>query len=61
MLKALHAAFDHALQLPEVREKIRATGAAAVGNSPADFEAFMANERQRLGEVVSKARIRLAD
>jgi len=61
VLKALHAAFDHALQLPEVREKIRATGAAAVGNSPADFEAFMANERQRLGEVVSKAGIRLTD
>lgn len=61
VLKVLHAAFDKALKLPDVREKIRSTGAAAMGNTPAEFETFMANERRRLGEVVSKARITLSE
>ena len=37
------------------------TGAAPVGDPPAEFEAFMANERQRLGDVIAKRGIVLTD
>ena len=46
---------------PDVKEKVLATGATPVGDSPAQFEAFMAKERQRLGDVVAKSGIVLTD
>jgi tripartite-type tricarboxylate transporter receptor subunit TctC len=46
---------------PDVRQKVLATGATPVGDSPAEFEAFMAKERQRLGDVVAKSGIVLTD
>jgi len=46
---------------PDVKEKVLATGATPVGDSPAQFEAFMAKERQRLGDVIAKRGIVLTD
>lgn len=46
---------------PDVREKVLATGATPVGDAPAAFDAYMANERQRLGEVITKRGIVLTD
>ncbi len=46
---------------PDLKEKILATGATPAGDSPAAFEAFMAKERQRLGDVIAKRGIVLAD
>ena len=46
---------------PDVREKVLATGATPVGDSPAQFEAFMTKERQRLGDVIAKRGIVLTD
>ena len=44
------------------REGARAEDRRGAGRrSPADFEAFMANERQRLGDVIAKRSIVLTD
>ena len=45
----------------EVKERVVRTGAVPAGDTPAAFEAFMARERQRLAEVISKSGIVLAD
>lgn len=49
------------MNLPEVRERVLKTGASPAGDGAAAFEAFMARERQRLAEVISKSGIVLAD
>ena len=46
---------------PDVKERVLATGATPAGDSPAAFEAFMAKERQRLGDVTAKRGIVLTD
>ena len=61
VIQLLHTEFERALKLPDVQEKIRSTGAIAIGNSPQAFESFMANERKRLGEVIAKTGIILSD
>jgi tripartite-type tricarboxylate transporter receptor subunit TctC len=43
-----------ALANPEVRERIIATGAEPVGNSPAEFEAMLRAEYDATGKVVSQ-------
>jgi len=50
-----------AMNLPEVRERVLKTGASPAGDGASAFEAFMARERQRLAEVISKSGIVLAD
>ena len=57
----LSAEIVKVMKLPDVKEKVLATGATPVGDSPAEFEAFMANERQRLGELIAKRGIVLTD
>ena len=50
-----------ALRIPDVRERIARTGAVPVGDTPEEFAAFIAAERKRLGEVIGKTGIVLAD
>jgi len=50
-----------AMQLPDVKDRVLKTGAVPAGDSPAAFAAFIARERQRLGEVIAKTGIVLAD
>ena len=61
IVNKLSAEFLKVMNLPDVKEKVLATGATPVGDSPAEFEAFMANERQRLGELIAKRGIVLTD
>lgn len=57
----LNAEIVKVMSQPDVKEKVLATGATPVGDSRAAFEAYMARERQRLGEVIAKSGIVLTD
>ena len=57
----LNAEIVKVMSQPDVKEKVLATGATPAGDSPAAFEAFMAKERQRLGDVIAKRGIVLTD
>lgn len=61
IVKRLSDEIVKAMNLPDVKERVLKTGAVPVGDTPAAFEAFMNKERQRLGEVISKTGIVLAD
>ncbi|MEO8306013.1 MAG: tripartite tricarboxylate transporter substrate binding protein [Betaproteobacteria bacterium] len=60
-VKRLSDAIVKVMSLPDVKEKVQKTGAVPVGDRPTDFEAFMANERQRLGEVITRSGIVLTE
>lgn len=45
------------LRLPDVQERIAGEGAEPVGNSPAEFQAFIKNEAAKLGRVVRVSKI----
>ncbi len=61
IVKRLSDETAKALHLPDVREQVLKTGAVPVGDSAAAFDAFMAAERRRLGDVIAKTGIVLAD
>ena len=50
-----------AMNQPDVKERVLKTGAVPAGDRPAEFTAFMANERQRLGDVITRSRIELKE
>jgi tripartite-type tricarboxylate transporter receptor subunit TctC len=49
------------MHLPDVKERVQATGAVPVGDTPEQFATFMAKERARLGDVIAKSGIALKD
>jgi tripartite-type tricarboxylate transporter receptor subunit TctC len=57
----LNAEIVKVMSQPDVKEKVVATGATPAGDSQAAFGAYMARERQRLGEVITKRSIVLTD
>jgi tripartite-type tricarboxylate transporter receptor subunit TctC len=57
----LHAQVSSAIQHADVRERIVRAGAEPVGGTPQAFDAVIAQERKRLGEVIRKAKISLDD
>ena len=59
IVKRLHEETAKVVKLPEVRERIEREGAVPVGGSPSEFDAFIAAERARLGNVIRKASISL--
>ena len=61
IVNKLSAEIVKVMNQPDVRDKVLATGATPVGDSPAQFEAFMTKERQRLGDVIAKRGIVLTD
>ncbi len=61
VLKRLSDEVVKAMNLPDMKERVLKTGAVPAGDSAAAFEAFMARERQRLGEVITKSGIVLTD
>jgi tripartite-type tricarboxylate transporter receptor subunit TctC len=54
----LNAEAVRALAAPDVRERLAATGATIVGDSPTEFAAFVKAEHERWGEVIRRAGIR---
>jgi tripartite-type tricarboxylate transporter receptor subunit TctC len=50
-----------AMHLADVKERVLGMGAVPVGDSPAEFQAYIDAERKRLGEVIAKTGIVLAD
>jgi tripartite-type tricarboxylate transporter receptor subunit TctC len=61
LVSRLNAEIVKVMSQPDVREKVVATGATPAGDSQAAFAAYMAKERQRLGEVITKRSIVLTD
>jgi tripartite-type tricarboxylate transporter receptor subunit TctC len=55
----LHEAFTAALRRPEVAQRIATLGFETVGNTPAQFAAFMAGEAQKWRGVIEAAQIRI--
>jgi tripartite-type tricarboxylate transporter receptor subunit TctC len=53
----MNATLQAALKTPEVAEKLSRSGIEAAGGSVADFAAFIASERKRLGDIAVKAKM----
>jgi tripartite-type tricarboxylate transporter receptor subunit TctC len=45
------------VKLPDVKQKLDEMGTIPVGNSPAEFDAFLASETVKWGQVVRAAKI----
>ena len=50
-----------AMRLADVKERVLGMGAVPAGDKPAEFQAYIDAERQRLGEVIAKTGIVLTD
>jgi tripartite-type tricarboxylate transporter receptor subunit TctC len=61
ILKRLSDEIMKAMQQPDVKERVAATGAVPVGDAPDAFASFITRERERLGEVISRTGIVLND
>ena len=62
VVKRIGDAFGKALAHAETRDKILATGAVPPSSdSPAAFAEFMAKERARLGDVITRSKIELKE
>lgn len=61
IVRTLHTEIVKALNLADVRERIVTTGAVPLTETPEQFGAFMAAERKRLGDVISKTGIVLEE
>jgi tripartite-type tricarboxylate transporter receptor subunit TctC len=61
IVKRLSDEITKTMNLPDVKERVLSTGAVPVGDRPDTFEAFMAKERQRLGDVIAQSGIVLTD
>ena len=58
VIDKMNAELQAALKTPEVVEKLSRSGIEPAGGSVADFAAFIAAERKRLGEIAVKAKMR---
>ena len=61
VIKRLSDDIVKAMSDPAVKERVLKTGAVPVGDSPADFAAFMKVERDRLTDVIKKSNIVLTE
>jgi tripartite-type tricarboxylate transporter receptor subunit TctC len=59
ILAKLNNAFARALQYPDAREKLTSEGSELVGNSPAEFTAFLKGDLAKWAKVVKEAGIRI--
>jgi tripartite-type tricarboxylate transporter receptor subunit TctC len=59
IVTTLHKTTTDVLADPAVRDKLTEQGAEVVGNTPAEFKAFIKNEMERLSAVIRKANILL--
>jgi tripartite-type tricarboxylate transporter receptor subunit TctC len=61
VLRRANEEIVRAMALADVRERVLKMGAVPAGDSPQAFEAFMARERQRLAEVITRSGIVLSE
>jgi tripartite-type tricarboxylate transporter receptor subunit TctC len=61
VVKRLSDDIVRAMNQPDMKERVLKTGAEPIGDRPAEFEAFMANERKRLGDVIARSGIVLTE
>lgn len=61
IVRQLNAEIIKAINQPDVRERISKMGASPVTETPQEFAAFIVAERQRLGDVIVKTGIVLAE
>ncbi|MBI4207519.1 MAG: tripartite tricarboxylate transporter substrate binding protein [Betaproteobacteria bacterium] len=59
VINRLHQALVKATAIPEVKERITGLGADLVGNSPAEFGAFLKNELATWSKVVKEVGMRI--
>jgi len=59
ILARLQSAASEALNSPDVKEKLASQGAIAVGNSAAEFQAYVKGEIERWGKVIAATGIRI--
>jgi tripartite-type tricarboxylate transporter receptor subunit TctC len=59
VVKRLHEAAVKVLAMPDVKEKLAAQGAAAVGNSPTEYSAQIKAEFEKMKAIVTKKGIKL--
>lgn len=57
IIDRMNAELQAALKTSEVKDKLAKTGIETAGGSVADFVAFIASERQRLGVLAAKAKM----
>ena len=57
VIDRLHQALAKALSIPEVRERIIGLGADPIGNSPAEFSAFIKKEIATWATVIKEVGI----
>lgn len=57
IIDRMNAELQAALKTPEVAEKLSPSGIEPAGGSVADFAAFIASERKRLGDIAVKAKM----
>jgi tripartite-type tricarboxylate transporter receptor subunit TctC len=61
IVKRLSDETARAMNLADLKERVLGMGAVPAGDTPEQFQAFIASERRRLGEVIDKTGIVLAD
>jgi tripartite-type tricarboxylate transporter receptor subunit TctC len=55
VIARLHDEFARAVRQPDIKEKLDAMGAEAVGNQPAEFAAFIKSEAVKYADVIRKS------
>jgi len=58
IIARLHQELARIVRLPEVRERLAVEGVEPVGNTPAEFAAYLKSEMAKYAAVAQKARIR---
>ena len=59
ILAKLQSAASRALNSPDVKDRLAAQGAIAVGNSSAEFQAYVKGEIERWGRVIAATGIKI--
>jgi len=59
LIGKIHDDAVRALRLPDMLERIDSQGAEAVGNTPAEFAAFIAAETAKYARIIKQANVRL--
>ena len=61
IVRQLSTEVGKAMSQPDIKERVLRTGAVPVSGSPAEFDTFMAKERERLGDVITRSGIVLTE